>query len=313
MRKNVLVKATMLFASVAVFISCKDEQTIEIDRSEVKFSSNINMTSVRTRASDITWDPNDAIGVYMYEENTQNIVEGKENIRYVTEAGGEKGSFQAANTVIYFPDNGNKVRFMAYYPHREDLLGNNDVYAVDVASQSSQQVIDLLYSFDSSAKFDKTTPGKKVALSFDHQLTKVYVNVMAGEGLVDSDLQDIIVSFDGLNTKAYFNLTDGTLGNSGVPAEIALRPTFAKNGYVTSFEAIVLPTETIPAASIVFDLNDGDSENNVESDVFIWKFDNVLNKSTRYTYNVTINRSGIVVEATINDWIASDDANVNAE
>ena len=313
MTKNLLVKATVLFASVAVFISCKDEQAIEVDRSEVKFSSNINTTSVRTRASDNTWDPNDAIGVYMYEENTQNIVEGKANIRYVTEAGGEKGSFQAESTIIYFPDNGNKVRFMAYYPHREDLSGNNDVYTVNVASQSSQQAIDLLYSFDPSAKFDKTTPGKKVPLSFDHQLTKVYVNVMAGEGLVNSDLRDITVSFDGLNTKVDFDLTDGTLGDPGTPAEIALRPTSTKEGYVACFEAIVLPTEAVPTALIVFDLNNGDTENNVESDVFTWKFDNVLDKSTRYTYNVTINRSGIVVEATINDWIASDDANVNAE
>ena len=316
MKKNLFFKVSMLLSLAAVTVSCdcdKGTHILSRDRNEVKFSSNINMVNNRTKVSGSTWDASDAIGVYMYEEASFNIVENRKNIQYVTNLGGEKGNFEAAGTIIYFPDNGNKVRFMSYYPYQADLSVDDDVYEVDVVDQSSQSAIDLLYSFDKDAKYDKRTPNKKVPLIFDHQLTKVYVNVKAGNGLVDDDLQSIGISFNGLNTKADFDLMTGFLNNQGTPSPIDLRRTAVKSGYAASFEAIVLPDENVPVAQIIFDLNNGDTETGVSSDVYTWTFNNVLDKSTLYTYNVVINRSGIVVEATINDWLPTEDADVNAE
>ena len=313
MKKNRFLTVVVLLAA-AVIVSCRRDKDIGCPsdfREEVMFSSNIITMGTHTRASGTNWDALDAIGVYMYEENDVNIVEGKNNIKYVTESGGATGSFVAAGTVIYFPDNGDKVRFMAYYPYSTTLAG--DVYQVNVTNQSSQPAIDLLYSFDTDAKYDKTTPDKKVPLAFDHQLTKIYVNVKAGDGLVNGDLQDIVISFAGLNTEADFNLVNGELSNSDVPAEIFARSLVAKEGYAASFEAIVIPTDGTPDARIKFDLNNGDNDTDVENDVFTWDFDNALDKSTKYTYNVTVSRSGIVVEATINDWLSTEDNEIVAE
>ena len=313
MKKNSFLTVAVLLTSAAVIISCNSDEDIDIssERTEVKFSSSIITMGTHTKASGTSWDALDAIGMYMYEENNVNVVESRSNIKYVTEFGGTTGSFKAAGTVIYFPDNGDKVRFMAYYPHSTSLAG--DVYKVNVADQSSQPAIDLLYSFDEDAKYDKTTPDKKVPLVFDHQLTKIYVNVKAGDGLTNDELQGIGVSFLNFNTEADFDLVNGELRNQDVPAEIAARSLIAKENYAAGFEAIVIPTVGIPDAKIKFDLNNGDTDTGVESDVFTWNFDNALDKSTKYTYNVTVSRSGIVVEATINDWLSTEDNEIVAE
>ena len=314
MKKYRFLLAITLFASVVAMISCTCDKSIDVfpgDRTEVKFSSNIIIIGTYTKATGTIWEPFDTIGISMYGENDVNVVENKDNIKYVTELGGNTGDFKPAGSVIYFPDNGNKVRFMAYYPYTAGITDNT--YNVNVASQSSQQAIDLLYSFDKSAKYDKTVTDNKVPLVFDHQLTKIYINVKAGEGLSNDDLQDIEVSFLGLNTKADFNLLNGNLTNQSTPAEINTLSFTTKEGYVASFEAIVLPVETTPIAKIKFDLKNGDVELGTDSDVYTWDFDSALDKSTKYTYNVLINRSGIVVVATVNDWIATEDNEISAE
>ena len=316
MKKYQFLTVAVWLASAAAIVSCNEDRDIDVDvpshsETEVIFSSNIITMNTHTKASGTTWDPSDAIGVFMYEENDVNIVENKSNIQYVTELGGKDGSFKAESTVIYFPDNGDKVRFMAYYPYRSDIA--NDVYEVNVATQSSQPAIDLLYSFNKDAKYDKTTPDKKVPLVFDHQLTKIYVNVKAGDGLTNDDLQKIKISFAGLNTEADFNLVSGLLSNQSAPAEIIPKSLLANETFAASFEAIVIPSVEVPNAQIVFDLKNGDAGEGIENDIFTWKFNNTLAKSTKYTYNVTVSRSGIVVEATINDWIDTEDSDIIAE
>ena len=318
MKKYRFFTMAITLAMAALVISCdRDDDIIvqEDNRVEVQFTSNIVTINnpPKSKASGNTWGAFDAIGVYMYEESDVEVVDNMKNIEYVTEAGGQSGSFKAASTVIYFPDNGEKVRFMAYYPYLEGVQSINDIYPVNVTDQSSQPAIDLLYSFNTAKSYDKTTPNKKVPLVFDHQLTKVYVNVKAGEGLVAADLQKLTITFDGLNTTANFNLKDGSLNNAGSPADINLKGITAKDGYIASFESIVLPSATVPTAQIKFDLNNGDELENIESDTYTWIFNNTLEKSTKYTYNVTINRSGIVVEATINDWTPGDEVDIDAE
>jgi len=317
MKKKWFLKGTLLLGLVAVFTSCNRDENADTlceCREEVKFSSNIiTMNTPQTRAAGNTWHSSDAIGVYMYEENSLNVVEDKKNIEYYTEAGGENGDFKARSTVIYFPDDGSEVRFMAYYPYKSEVIANDNVYKVNVANQSSQKDIDLLYSFNTDAKYDKTVLNKKVLLVFDHQLTKIYVNVKAGIGLTNDDLQNIGISFAGFNTLADFNLENGGLSNPTVPAVITPYSLTAITDYAASFEAIVLPTAGIPDAKIVFNLNNGNEGTGKESDIFTWDFNNVLDKSTKYTYNVIVNRSGIVVEATINDWTSTDENEVIAE
>ena len=309
MKKNLLLLAVVLIATAATFSSCcnDDESNIPSEkRKEVKFSSNIATVNTPLRMAGNTWEKDDAIGIYMFEDAATVVVEGMENVEYTTQSNSETGSFNPKGKVIYFPDNGNEVRFMSYYPYKSDVVTNGDVYKVDVSSQTSQPAIDLLYSFNKTALFDKKVVDKKVPLVFNHQLTKVYINVKAGTGLTNDDLGNIEIHLAGLNTKADFNLIDGALDNYSTIANITPRSISAEEGYKVSYEAIVLPETTTPEeAQIVFDLKNGD--------LFTWNFNTPLNNATKYTYNVTINRSGIVVEATINEWINGGENNIDAE
>ena len=313
MKKYYLLSVIAL-TGMGSFISCNNKEDVVIpsgDKVEVSFASNIATVNSVTKAAGDTWHANDAIGVYMFEKEETNVVEEKANIKYVTETGGSTDtdgvSFEAGETVIYFPDNGEEVRFMAYYPYTGEIVDN--VYKVDVSNQTSQEDIDLLYSFNQDGIYSKTTSSNVIPMTFNHKLTKIIVNVKLGTGFDESDFQDLEIHFAGLNTKANFNLIDSTLVDySDKNVTIVPKPiTTPKDGYKASYEAIVLPeaAANVKTAQIVFDLNGGD--------IFTWNFKKELEVGTKHTYNVTINRTGIIVEATIVDWIDGGEDNVDAE
>ena len=306
MKKSILL-SVIAITTAGSLISCdkNDVENKPLDgRKEVKFSSNIVdivPPPTTTRAGGTTWNANDSIGIYMFEELSETIVESMGNIKYTTENESAVGSFTATGTVIYFPDNGDKVRFMSYYPYTTAISSNT--YSVNVSDQTSQSNIDLLYSFDKNAKYDKTTENKLIPLVFEHQLAKININIKTGDGLEITDLEDILVSFEGLYTTASFDLFSGTLSDLNNATKITPSVTTAKEGFVCSYEAIVIPTTASNEAQIVFDLNNGNTDLSTDSDVFTWNFSNsTLEAGKEYTYNVTIRRSKIVVQATISDW-----------
>ena len=313
MKKTKILATTLLSAVIMLMVSCKhDDDNAVISaggKTPVSFSSNIIAMNSVGKAVGNVWEVDDKIGIYMFEEGNINVVESVENIAYITSAAGAKGDFKPTTKTIYFPDNGSKVRFMAYYPHSASVT--NSIYKVDVSNQTSQKDIDLLYNFKIDASYDKTVANKKVPLVFDHKLTKVIINVKAGEGLEESDLGDIGIHIEGLSTTANFDLTTGTLSNIENVSNITPVTATAKDNYAYGCEAIVIPTTDVPSgAKIVFNLSDGEGG---ASDVFSWNFNSLLKSGSKYTYNVTINRSGIVVDASINNWNEEGEEDIVAE
>jgi len=308
------VKKILLLTAIIVsggFISCNkniEDETSTYKR-EVKFSSNIvNIVKPATRAAGQTWHTADSIGIYMFDSNVNDVVENRDNVKYINTIDGATGKFNPDSEIIFFPDDGSDVVFMSYYPFNKDIT--DKIYPVNVAVQTSLPAIDLLYSFDKDKQFNKATENKLVTLVFDHQLTKININVKPGEELPEDYLDNLTVHFEGLNTTADFNLMTGVLSSLGNTADISTLETTPVDGYSVSFEAIVIPADPTNA-KIVFDLNNGDDS---DDDMFSWIFkDKTFVKGTEYNYNVTIKRSGIVVEATINPWIKGDESNIDAE
>ena len=308
MKKYFLFLGVAAIATTLSLTSCSQDDDVKVpaDKGVVKFSSNITDLNPALRAAGDSWDEDDAIGVYMLESATTTVVDGMANVEYTTSTNGTSGTFTAKGPAIYFPFSGDQVRFMSYYPYNGDVATNGNVYSVDVVDQEDQSKIDLLYAFKEDGVFDITTTSP-VSLEFEHQLTKVILNVKAGSGLTADDLQNLKVHFDGLNTQADFNLFTGTLGTPGVIANIVPVATSAAEEFVASYEAIILPMETAPEGSkIVFDLNEG--EDTYEFKIFSWNFTAGLESSTKYIYNVTINRTGVELSTTIKDWIGGETA-----
>ena len=94
-----------------------------------------------TRAADDHWDENDAIGVYMV--NAENsIVGGVSNYRYVV-IDKDNGNFSpdGENNTAYFPESGDAVNVVAYYP-QGNVVENK--LPLDLSDQSVQPRIDLM-------------------------------------------------------------------------------------------------------------------------------------------------------------------------
>ena len=114
--KKFLLLSTVVVAAAIVFASCNKnelENTPCDSKRAVVFSSNIVKVSLpTTRMEGSNWAKNDSVGIFMLEENSTEVVEDMSNIKYTTQSEGEKGNFTAGDVSIFFPDNGNKVRFM---------------------------------------------------------------------------------------------------------------------------------------------------------------------------------------------------------
>ena len=209
----------------------------------------------------------------------------------------ENGTVSAAsaNDALYYPTDKSAVDFVAYYPYQSALADNT--YKVNVADQTNQPAIDLLYS-NNATNVSSGTP----SLTFTHQLSQIVFNLTKDNTI--ASLNGLTIKFTGMNTKADFTLTDGKLANAGTPADI--------NALVKDNEAAII---AIPAAS----LSGVKVEFNLNGTTFTADYPEAkLEGGKKYTHKVLLKDSQgkPTVEfgtATITDWteVAGGDINVD--
>lgn len=144
---------------------------------------------------------------------------------------------------------------------------------------------------------NKATP--QVFLKFYHKLSNLVLEVQPGNGLTQEDLKKMTVKVKDQNTKATFNLADGTISGEGNPTDIKMKTTQAGKLY----EAILLPTEEASRV-IEFDLNNGYDA------PFVWTMPAKLEGGKRYHYTVVkLSRSAVDISGNIEPWIKAGDDN----
>ncbi|WP_455665055.1 fimbrillin family protein [Phocaeicola sp.] len=286
-------QALLVLASAALLAGCSNENnegmTDPDGRVALEVSSGID---VRTRAHDDQWDKGDAIGIYMLNGTTPESV----NCKYTTAADAKEGSFSAADgQTIYFPIDGAKRDFIAYYPW-QNIPAGSTAYSVDVTTQTTQKAIDLMGAAKVTGK-DKNQPA--VAFLFTHKLVKLYMTLKPdGSSLNANDLEGMTVTLTNQRTKATYDvLTNGsvTVDTSGELAVITLNT--AADG--TTAEGIVLPTGDTSGMLLTFALNGGET--------FTWAVhDAELSKlfaaGSKYIYTITIGKTDLKVTSTVTDW-----------
>lgn len=299
--KNYLFLATAALAFAACSNNENEPADITDGRVPVEFRASVGVTE--TRAIDQTWSATDAIGIFMVNAGQPflpvNISGDAENIRYVANAS-QAGAFNPASTIIYFPAGDNAVDFYAYCPQgsvKQEEVTTNYLYAINVADQSDQEALDLLYSNNVKGKKKED---KSAALTFKHRLCKVILTVEAGNG-VTADMNGLTVKVNNQNTTATFDLTVGALkADAANPADITL---FKKaNTYI--YEAILLP-DAAADRTFEFDLNNGRAP-------FTWNMEKALTAGSKYTYTVRLNHTGVEVSGQIDAWDLADGGTVDA-
>ena len=266
-------KMTKLFALALLagaMVSCSTEDTASTTpngKVAVQFTGGI---SVNTRAAGQDWADGDKIGIFMIEAgktlSADAISEGVDNVCYQS-----NGSID--------------VDFYSYYPQ---TTVNDYKVALNMADQKSQEAIDFMYAKTTGC--NKATP--QVDLKFNHKLSKLILNVQAGNGLTQDDLNNLTVTIKDQNTTATFNLADGVISGEGNPDNIQMKATQVGKIY----EAILLPTEST-TREIEFNLNNGHDA------PFVWKMDSELKGGNLYNYTtVKLTRTTVDMMGTIESW-----------
>ena len=290
-------KMTKFFALALLagaMVSCSTEDTApstQNDKVAVQFTGGIN---VNTRAAGLAWAEGDKIGIFMTGNkqtlSADAIKEEVDNVCYQT-SGSIGFSPVSGGKTIFFPIDGD-VDFYSYYPQ---TTVNDYKVALDVTDQGKQEAIDFMYAKTEGC--NKATP--QVYLKFYHKLSNLVLEVQPGSGLTQEDLKKMTVKVKGQNTKATFNLADGTISGEGNPTDITMKTTKAGKLY----EAILLPTEE-ESRVIEFDLNNGYDA------PFVWTMPVKLEGGNRYHYTVVkLSRSAVDISGTIKSWTEAGDNN----
>lgn len=251
-----------------------EEQVMDSRRVPLQINGDINM--LMTRAADGHWDDNDAIGVYMVNADN-SIAGGVSNYRYVV-IDKNIGNFSpdGENNTAYFPEGGETVKVVAYYP-QGDVVDNK--LSLDLANQGEQPDIDLMSASAEGASKSNPT----INLGFKHRLTKLFFVI---EGDVNTDGIEATISNQYTKIK-YDILNDKLLIADENKQEIAMKYWNSNNRFT---EAIVLPNEGSNSAverKLTFKLN-GKTFSAKISDATTF----VAGK--KYTYKVTFTKEGSV-------------------
>lgn len=297
-----IIRLYILFvvSSLLLTAGCSSDDDIgsSNERVGVQFGSGIVQT--KTTNGGNQWTLNDPIGIFMIKTgqalNSANIAEGADNVEYKAQTGGNaiSGFIPMSGTPIFYPQNRDKVDFIAYYPYKSSLT--NYTYPVDVSNQASPANIDVLYANTAntaSGGYNKNSG--TVDLQFSHALSKLSFTLISGTG--SPNLTGAKIEITKLATTANIALATGivTASNSGQ----ALTANTATDGLSSS--AIVIP-QSLSGTKLIVTLADNASK-------FEWDFPTTeFLKGKNHQYNITVSKTGITVSSSgITIWTGTVD------
>lgn len=280
MKQNLfLLKSTLaLFVLTGLTLaSCSDQGNRADDKSqrEISFVSGLSLPSTRISLDGSQWDAGDGVGIYMLATGTSTVV-NHANVLYNAESSATVTAFKANSEVIYYPENGAAVDFLAYYPYSASV--DNFVYPINLTNQSAGITMHDLMLAEMNNEGKGYTTGA-VSFTFEHQLAKVTLEFVDHSG---STITPTSVAIKGMNTTANFNLSSALLSEAANATDIT--PFQNSN----SCSAILLPfavnpshmiTATVNNKSYTWQVNDHYSEMQVKGG-YAYKFNVTVN-----TYN----------------------------
>lgn len=287
-----LMKKILFLSALAslLFASCNNDEHetgTENNRIPATFSADISLTC----APHTTWDPDDAIGIYMLDAGTTTISEAAANRKYLTPAADGKFS-AAADQTIYFPvDETRKVDFMAYYPYTAGLTGN--IYKADITTQSASASISLMTAhIASTANKPLDKDHTAVTFTFSHRLSCVEVNVEASDGFTDADLTGLAITLSNQPLKADIELLTDKLTPGSETGTITLNT--SANGQTAS--AIILPQKERTGRTLTFTMTN--------NSIFTWdvEADRTFETGKKTVFNIRLAHAGIEVTTSIQAW-----------
>lgn len=273
------MRKTILFGLTAAMLAtaCSEEDDLRqgIAGEGITFTS-----SVMSRATDTSFEPEDAIGVSMYTES--GFVGNATNVQYTTEDG---SGFTSTNPMTWgAAGSAETVDFKGVYPYKAGAVADGKYsFTLATGEGASLSNNDVMYS----SMTDVTVGAKNVELTFKHKLVKVVMQVY---GQDRTPLTGAKVKINNQQTSGTLDLADGTVTSTG-DANATLD--FASNLEVKGeYQTIVMPSDPTQGRVITI------TYENVEypCPVDMYAFDS----GSKMIFSVTLNQeSGTASQGTI--------------
>lgn len=284
--KTIFNKAVLCGTLVAILAASCTGNDKESGDKRVAIRVSADASDAYTKAVNNTWNENDVIGISMTDPQSGAVVSPYNNHDYVTNGDGNF-SPNRADRIIYFPVDGKKVSFKAYYPYKA-TTPENLLLPVDVKDQTSLADIDLMTAEHLSGT---SIDDPNVKLHFYHRLAKVIVDLTTDEtGLID--LTGCKLTIKGLKGAASYDLLkeslsvdDAATANINIPIQNA------------EGEAILLPRAA--AQGVTFEVTTADGGTytaRMAEDV-------ELKAGYKHTFHIRLKSTPVTVSATIEEWL----------
>lgn len=307
------MKATKIISACAVLValaSCSNDHVISQPGAEdtpIRIQANVGGITTRAASSiqGTQFDNNESVNVYIYENTTNaSSSSGKTygSSGLVTCTADGSGNLNPGS--IFYPQNGNGIDVYGVYPTsvKENASSQDFSVNTDQSNATDYKASDLMYASCET----NHTKGTPVSLTFKHKLSKVTVELAAGTGFGDSDLNNAVVKITNTSTKCSI----ASLNNSGIGPITAsstssdIKPITIGTWNSNSKEkmsAIVIP-QTVNTGTVLFEVTLAGS-NTTPYKYTIPSGSNVIfAESNEYKYKLTIKIDGIDVKSDITPW-----------
>lgn len=300
------MKKHLIFAAALLsFAACNNEDYTPMDDPntpmEIRLSSGIDVQTRADGVPDTQIAAGQQVGVFINDAGDSNDEVGV-NLKYNADgSGGLTLATDPAQATPYYPANGNAVKMTAYHPYKDGatITDNGYEFAVstDQSSNANYYASDLLYSESEDYARQKTAHN----IAFKHKLSKVECTLTSGSG--SPDLTDATVSIVKAKTNITFNPANGTLSDaqSATTADIKLNSAIASGSYIG-----IIPPQTYAKGGQFLKVELSAAAG---GGTFYYTIPNKsddedlkLGENKVYKYTITVNRTGLSVTSTIDEW-----------
>lgn len=277
------MKKYILLAAAAIsLVSCNEDNYID-EPIAAQISATIGESSM-SRASDITWDTNDIIGIFMGDRYS--------NVAFATENG--DGIF--TGSTMYFRNKQESLNVTAYYPYTGIEGAIPDVIEASTTAErqipSEQSKFDFLYA----VKENVTGANPDIQLTFSHMMSKLtFVFQNGNDG---TDVSKITTcEINGLILDGSFNPATGVCeaNTTNAVSPLTLTPTVVNEKELPS---LILFPQTVEKVTLKITDN---QEQEYSCDLPF--NNNRLESGNNYKYTIIVKKTGLVIKKfSIAEW-----------
>ena len=304
------MKKYFVFAATVIALAAcsSEEENVQSWNGEIRLSAvNVVQTRAAQGIQSTAFDEGEKIDVFINENATTPSIEYPQPLVYTSGTGG----VLTTDETQYYPQS-NGVNIFAVYPSGvagTNVNATNVAFAVesDQSEEDAYKASDLMVGAPANNPVSKTSG--TVQLTFKHCLSKININISAGDGITETDLQGATVTILNTTTGGTFNVQTGEVTANG--AQAAATPITAgtlevrEDTGVQGISAIIVP-QTVSAGRQFISIRYGGDQQTPATELFYTlpqAADVDFAAGYSYTFNITAKKSGLTLDGTtITDW-----------